>query len=140
MEFGIVLKNNNNSVKYVSYIQQRNEFSFNIYVLGYFPIYNSWQISKAHRPIIYAAENSDRLREFIIYKAHRPIIYAAENSDRLREFIISKAHRPIIYAAENSDRLREFIISKAHRPIIYAAENSGRLREFIISNRVHVID
>jgi len=36
MEFGIVLKNNNNSVKYVSYIQQCNEFSFNIYVLGYF--------------------------------------------------------------------------------------------------------
>jgi hypothetical protein len=36
MEFGIVLKNDNISVKYVSYIQQCNESSFNIYVLGYF--------------------------------------------------------------------------------------------------------
>jgi len=29
-------------------------------------IYNSWPTSKTHRLVIYAAENSDQLRKFII--------------------------------------------------------------------------
>lgn len=50
-------------MKYVSYIQECNEFSINIYVLRYL---HSWHISKTHRLVIYAAENSDQLREFMI--------------------------------------------------------------------------
>ena len=29
-------------------------------------IYNSWHTSKTHRLVIYAAENSNQLREFVI--------------------------------------------------------------------------